>query len=51
LREGAFDEAVSLYGRAIEAAPNGCQAHVLHANRAAAYTRLGRHEEALADAK
>ena len=49
LREGAFQEAVVLYGRAIDAAPAGCQAHVLHANRAAAYTRLGQHDKALAD--
>jgi hypothetical protein len=49
LREGDVEGAVSHYSAAIDAAPTGVQAHVLHANRAAAYTRLGKHEQALAD--
>ena len=50
LREGDVEGAVSRYSDAIDAAPTGVQAHVLYANRAAAYTRLGKHEQALADA-
>ncbi len=49
LREGDVEGAVSRYSAAIDAAPTGVQAHVLHANRAAAYTRLGKHEQALED--
>lgn len=51
LSKGAIADAVALYTAAIDAFPASPTVHVLFSNRAAAHSRLGSHEKALADAK
>ena len=48
--DGDYAGAVERYTQALDAAPSGPQAPVLLANRAAAYTKLDKHADALADA-
>ncbi len=50
LADNAVEDAIDLYTKGIAAAPAGAHAHILHSNRAAAHTRLGQYEDALADA-
>lgn len=49
-RKGAFNEAIRLYTKGIEASPVGAIAHVLYANRAMCHLKLSNWTEAEKDA-
>uniref|UniRef100_A0A3B5MNP0 Uncharacterized protein n=1 Tax=Xiphophorus couchianus TaxID=32473 RepID=A0A3B5MNP0_9TELE len=47
-QRGDFQEAVCLYGDALQADPQNC---ILYSNRSAAFLKLGQHQAALEDAE
>ncbi|KAF7199938.1 tetratricopeptide repeat protein 28-like [Nothobranchius furzeri] len=47
-QRGDFQEAVRLYGDALQADPQNC---ILYSNRSAAFLKLGQHQAALDDAE
>uniref|UniRef100_A0A087YR14 Uncharacterized protein n=2 Tax=Poecilia formosa TaxID=48698 RepID=A0A087YR14_POEFO len=47
-QRGDFQEAVHLYGDALQADPQNC---ILYSNRSAAFLKLGQHQAALEDAE
>jgi hypothetical protein len=51
LSSGDYNGAVDYYTRALAIDAAGPQSHILHSNRAAAYTKLDQHENALQDAR